>query len=431
MGIVTSSIGYFGGNLKLQPARGTHDLMGDEIRKHNFIVQEARKVAECYGFEELSTPIFEFSDVFKRTLGEASDIVTKEMYTFQDRGEESLTLRPEGTAPIARAFISHQMARSLPLKFFYQGPMFRYERPQKGRQRQFHQLGIEFLGVPDPIADIECLSMANNFLQGLGIGKKYRLAINTLGDDESRAKYVKALKEYLQSKRSDLSEESQVRLEKNPLRILDSKSEKDQTIIADAPQLSEFLSENSKAHFEMVLKGLDSLNMNYTIEPKLVRGLDYYCETVFEFRTDQLGSQDAILSGGRYDKLIEQMGGPSTPGIGYAAGIERLSMLLDNSPTASPSVSLIPLGDNATHTAMQLLHDLRSQGFHTLMAYSGNMSKRMKKADKAGSIGALILGDDEIKKGIATWKHLKTGAQQEVTLSSLPQFLTQMIHDAE
>lgn len=410
--------------MKLQPVRGTHDLLGENLAKHNFVIREARKVSSHYGFDEISTPIFEFSEVFKRTLGEVSDIVNKEMYTFEDRGGESLTLRPEGTAPIARAFLSGGMARLTPIKFFYQGPMFRYERPQKGRQRQFHQLGIEMLGVASPLADIECLSLADVFLTNIGLKGKYRLVINTLGDADSRARYTAALKEFLQDQKDNLSEDSQTRLEKNPLRILDSKSERDQQIVSGAPVLSEFLSSESKEHFEKVTTGLQQLQIPFERDDRLVRGLDYYCETVFEFRTDLIGAQDAILSGGRYDKLIEQMGGPSTAGIGFAAGIERLSLLVDNIPQKEPIFSLVPVGELAETAAVGICHDLRAQGFRVDMAYSGNMSKRMKKADKAGSVGALILGEDELNKGIATWKNLKTGDQQEVSLTNLSEFLT-------
>jgi histidyl-tRNA synthetase len=416
--------------LKLQPVRGTHDLIGESIAKHNFIVSEARTAVDNYGFEEISTPIFEFSEVFKRTLGEASDIVSKEMYTFEDRGGDSITLRPEGTAPIARAFISGGMARQLPLKLFYQGPMFRYERPQKGRQRQFHQLGIEMLGVSEPQADLECLSLADVFLKKIGLERKYRLVINSLGDEDSRARYVEALTSFFQAHKQSLSQDSVNRLERNPLRILDSKSEADQSIVRQAPVMSEFLSDNSRTHFTAVKAGLEQLQIPFEVDEKLVRGLDYYCETVFEFRTDLIGAQDAILSGGRYDKLIEQMGGSPTAGIGFAAGIERLSLLVEDTPQLEPIFSVVPLGELAEKSALRLCHDLRSQGFRVEMAYSGNMSKRMKKADKVGSIGALILGDDEINRGIATWKNLKTGAQQEVALKTLSAFLTQMITEA-
>ena len=416
--------------MKLQPVRGTHDLVGESVAKHNFIVEEARSTVDNYGFEEISTPIFEFSEVFKRTLGEASDIVSKEMYTFEDRGGESITLRPEGTAPIARAFISGGMARQLPLKFFYQGPMFRYERPQKGRQRQFHQLGIEMLGISEPQADIECLSLADVFLKKIGLEGKYKLVINSLGDEESRARYVEALTSYLESHKSDLSEDSVKRLEKNPLRILDSKSEQDQAIVKDAPSLSEFLSESSKTHFEAVTAGLEQLKIPFEIDETLVRGLDYYCETVFEFRTELIGAQDAILSGGRYDKLIEQMGGASTAGIGFAAGIERLALLVEKTPVLDPIFSVVPLGKSAENACIAICHELRSQGFRVEMAYSGNMSKRMKKADKVGAIGALIVGEDEIDKGIASWKNLKTGEQQEISLNSLSSFLSKIETEA-
>ncbi len=307
----------------LQSVRGTHDLLPEAQAKHNTIIGVARSISERFGFQEMSTPIFEFADVFKRTLGEASDIVNKEMYTFKDRNDEEITLRPEGTAPIARAFISEGLSQRTPLKLFYQGPMFRYERPQKGRQRQFHQFGVELLGVASPYADVECLTLAHEILKGLNVLTTSSLQINSIGDDESRAKYTAALVKYLKENSAKLSEESQKRLTTNPLRILDSKSEGDQALLKNAPLISEFYNETSKSFFDTICGTLKNTGIPYHVNPFLVRGLDYYTHCVFEFRTTALGAQDAILSGGRYDGLIGQMGGPATPGIGWAAGIER------------------------------------------------------------------------------------------------------------
>lgn len=415
--------------MKLQPVRGTHDLIGDEARKHLHIVESARVMASHYGFEEIATPIFEFSQVFKRTLGEESDIVNKEMYTFEDRGGESITLRPEGTAPIARAFISEGLSRLTPLKLFYQGPMFRYERPQKGRQRQFHQLGVELLGIPSALADIECMALGASIFDKLGLSKNVSLEINSIGDEESRNIYREKLVGYLNKVSSSLSEDSQRRLQSNPLRVLDSKDAKDQELVAEAPILKDSLNETSREFYDKVLDGLTQLNIAYHENQKLVRGLDYYCHTVFEFKTKDLGAQDAVLSGGRYDKLISQMGGPDTPGVGFAAGIERLSLLLGAAPQKTAPVTLVPLGEKAEAEAMKLCYQLRNLGLPIDMGYSGNLSKRMKRADKMNSRAAIILGDDEIARGVVTWKDLKKGAQQEVKISQLPTFLSEMMSD--
>ena len=417
--------------MKLQPVRGTHDLIGEDAKKHQYIVDVARLVAGNYGFDEISTPIFEFSQVFKRTLGEESDIVNKEMYTFEDRGGESITLRPEGTAPIARAFISQGLSRLTPLKLFYQGPMFRYERPQKGRQRQFHQLGVELIGVPSPLADIECMAMGHTLFQELGLSQNVSLEINSIGDEESRKNYRNTLVDFLEKVRSDLSEDSQRRLDTNPLRVLDSKNPKDQELVTDAPKLKDSLNDTSKSFYDKVLEGLTTLAIPFQENQKLVRGLDYYCHTVFEFKTQDLGAQDAVLSGGRYDKLISQMGGPDTPGVGFAAGIERLSLLLPKAPEKTAPFTLVPLGELAEKEAMKICYQLRAQGLPVDMGYSGNLSKRMKRADKMHSKAAMILGDDEINRGVVTWKDLKTGAQQEVKITQLSSFLSQMMSDAQ
>ncbi|MFA6022337.1 MAG: histidine--tRNA ligase, partial [Rhodospirillales bacterium] len=325
----------------LQPVRGTHDLLPEDSRRHRFVEETAFSIAKRYGYGEIVTPIFEFTEVFSRTLGETSDVVTKEMYTFADRSGDSITLRPEGTAGVARAFISGGLTQSLPLKVMYRGPMFRHERPQKGRLRQFHQVGCELLGVEGPQADIEVISMAWRILQGLGLGDKVQLEINSLGDAESRAAYRSALIAYLEPMRLTLSEESQARLEKNPLRVLDSKDEEDKRVVAQAPVMSDCMTPAAKEFFDQVINGLTALGIPFVINPKLVRGLDYYCHTAFEFTTTALGAQGTVLAGGRYDGLIGQMGGPATPGIGWAAGVERLAMLVEDLPVLDRPVSLI------------------------------------------------------------------------------------------
>ena len=283
----------------LQPVRGTHDLLPDDRRRHRHVENLAQKISGLYGFDEIATPIFEFTDVFARTLGDTSDIVTKEMYTFETKGGESVTLRPEGTAGVARAFISNGLAQHAPVKVFYTGPMFRHERPQKGRQRQFHQIGVELIGVEGPQADIEVIALGHHILKELGLLESTTLEINSLGDVESRAAFRAVLTEYFQSHESDLSEDSRNRLVKNPLRILDSKDEGDRKVVAGAPDFAAHLNDTSKAFIDTVQQGLTDLGISFERNPKLVRGLDYYCHTAFEFTTTELGAQSAVLAGGR------------------------------------------------------------------------------------------------------------------------------------
>ncbi len=407
----------------LQPVRGTHDLLPDEARRHRHVEERAFAITSLYGFGEIVTPIFEFTDVFARTLGDTSDIVTKEMYTFTDKGGDSLTLRPEGTAGVCRAFISGGLAQHLPLKLFYRGPMFRHERPQKGRLRQFHQVGVEFLGVEKPDADVEVIAMARHLLDDLGIGSHTTLEMNTLGDLESREAYRKELVAYLSDHLGGLSEDSRNRLAKNPLRILDSKDEGDRKIVANAPLLSQHLNDASRDFFAKVQEGLNALDVPFVVNERLVRGLDYYGHTAFEFTTTALGSQGTVLAGGRYDTLISTMGGPQTPGIGWAAGVERLSMLSAElgqqmEPAPRP-VALLPMGEAAQRHALKLSGQLRRLGIAVEMGYSGNLGKRMKRADKARASTAVILGDDELAKGVATVRDLDSGSQEEVALEAL------------
>jgi len=401
----------------LQPVRGTHDLLPEDSRRHRHVEETAFAVARRYGYGEIVTPIFEFTEVFSRTLGETSDVVTKEMYTFQDRSGDSITLRPEGTAGVARAFISGGLTQSLPLKLFYRGPMFRHERPQKGRQRQFHQVGCELLGVETPQADIEVISMGWRILQALGLGDKVQLEINTLGDAESRAAYRAALIAYLEPMRVALSEESQARLDKNPLRVLDSKDEEDKRIVAGAPVIGDCLTLAAKDFFEQVTTGLTAMNIPFVVNPKLVRGLDYYCHTAFEFTTNALGAQGTVLAGGRYDGLIGQMGGPATPGIGWAAGVERLSMLVEGVPDLDRPISIVPMGDVVP--ALVLADTLRAAGLSVDLGFSGNMKKRMARAVKANARYAIIMGEDEMARGAVTLRDLDAGSQEEVPLAEV------------
>jgi histidyl-tRNA synthetase len=407
----------------LQPVRGTHDILPEEQARHRHVEETARAIAARYGYAEVSTPVFEFTEVFARTLGETSDIVTKEMYTFEDKGGDRITLRPEYTAGIARAFMSNGLSQQLPMKVFCRGPMFRYERPQKGRLRQFHQIDVELLGVADPLGDIEIIALGADILGALGIGDKVVCEINTLGDAESRAAYRSNLVAYLEDFRDRLSDDSRLRLDRNPLRILDSKDAGDQEIVAGAPALADSLNDESRRFFDRVLAGLETAAIAYTLNPRLVRGLDYYCHTAFEFTTDALGAQGTVLGGGRYDGLVELMGGPSTPGIGWAAGVERLAMLTDAPVPAPRPITVIPIGAEQETTALDVTLRLRRAGFTAELGFSGNLGKRMKRANKLNSCAAVLLGEDEMARGAATLRDMETGEQVEVPLASLEDHL--------
>ena len=400
--------------LKLQPVRGTRDVLPDELRAHRHVFETARATAGLYGYEEMSTPIFEFTEVFKRTLGDSSDVVTKEMYTFEDRGGEWITLRPENTAGVARALISGGLSQNLPLKVFCGGPMFRYERPQKGRLRQFHQIDVELLGVPEAMGDVEIIALGAEVLKALGVNEAVKLELNTLGDSESRAAYRDSLVEYFNAHLADLSEDSRTRLEKNPLRILDSKDEGDRHVVAGAPKMSEYLNASSHAFFASVCAGLDSLGIEYELNPYLVRGLDYYCHSAFEFTTEALGAQGAVVAGGRYDGLVETMGGPRTPGVGWAAGVERLAMLVGDVAAEGYTIAVVPVGADMEAAGFVLTQQLRDAGFRTDMAFRGNLSKRLKRANKLGAVCAVLLGEEEAGRDCVTVRDLGSGEQQEV-----------------
>lgn len=405
----------------LQPVRGTHDLLPDSYNQHHRVISTAEQTALLYGFARMDTPIFEFSEVFHRAVGDTSDIVTKETYSFTDRGGESITLRPEFTAAIVRSFISNGLQQSLPFKCFYAGPAFRYERPQKGRLRQFHQIGAELLGAAEPFADVELIALGMHTLAALGLQDSVTLEINSLGDTESRNNYRDALVKYLSHHASKLSEESKTRLHKNPLRILDSKNEGDRAIVALAPTLHDYFNETSKTHFAAVKAGLDALGIAYKVSEKLVRGLDYYSHTVFEITTDKLGAQGTVLAGGRYDGLVKLMGGQDIPGIGFAAGVERLVALCEGRAAvlASPVAAIIPMSEAAEMEAWKLAQFLRSNSIRCEIAYKGNAKKRFERADKAGAAFAIILGDDELKSGNTTLKNMASGEQRTLPRDAL------------
>ncbi len=404
---------------KLQPVRGTRDIFGEDIRRFSYVTDAFRRIAGTYGFDEIITPIFEFTDVFKRTLGDTSDVVTKEMYSFEDRSGEMLTLRPEYTAGIARAYMSNGLAQQGVVRLFGYGPMFRYERPQKGRYRQFHQLDAEIIGAAEPMADIELLALAWQLLNDLGIAGDIKLHLNSLGDPESRSAYRAALVDYFSVHEQKLSEDSRVRLHKNPMRILDSKDHGDRTLLADAPRISDYLTTGAKDFFARVCDGVTALGIPFVHDEKLVRGLDYYTHTAFEFITDALGAQGTVLAGGRYDGLMEMMGGTSTPGVGWAAGIERLAMLIAEPDKPRPAIAMIPLGERAEQHALSLVQELRAAGYSTGMDYKGNMKRRLNRAAKSAARFALILGDDELENNVATIRNLDSGTQEEVALDQI------------
>jgi histidyl-tRNA synthetase len=411
---------------KLQPLRGTHDLLPDDARRHRHVVETALATSALFGYGEIITPIFEVTEVFQRTLGETSDVVSKEMYSFTDRGGEGVTLRPEGTACVARAFISGGLQQSVPVKFFYQGPMFRYERPQKGRQRQFHQLGAELIGVPGPLGDVEIITLGADILDRLGVLSRTTLHLNTLGDQASRSAYRAALIDYFSGHQEHLSQDSQRRLQQNPLRILDSKDDGDRKVVAGAPAFDAYLNAESSDFFAQVCDGLAAAGIGYELNPRLVRGLDYYCHTAFEFVTTDLGAQGTVLGGGRYDGLIETMGGNATPGVGWAAGIERLVMLIADAPQPVRPIAIVPLGAAAERQAITLAAKLRRHGMAIELGFSGNMGKRMKRADKLGARAAIIMGEDELARAMVTLRDLDAGTQQEVALDGLEDVLAQM-----
>jgi len=406
-------------NNKLQAVRGTHDHLHKDMHNYNYVVNKVSAISANYGFKPISTPIFEFSNVFKRTLGESSDIVTKEMYTFKDKGDEEITLRPEGTAGVVRAIISNGLAQEMPFKAFYHGPMFRYERPQKGRLRQFHQVGIELLGVQKEQADVEVIACANQVLKELNIQKSSKLNINSLGNIDDRKKYIKDLVNYLINYKNKLSKDSLMRLDKNPLRILDSKSEDDISIVKNAPKLNEYLNNSSRASFKKVLEGLESLNIKYIINENLVRGLDYYNDTTFEFITNKLGSQSAIIAGGRYDGLMKQMGGADIPGIGWAGGIERLILLSTIKQNKKKHISIIPVGEENNSICFDLAQKLRNKNISAEMSYTGNLKKRLKNANKLSSNYAIIIGTEEINTNSVLVRNLETGEQEKINLSKI------------
>nr|YP_010336265.1 histidine-tRNA synthetase [Chroodactylon ornatum]UNJ14671.1 histidine-tRNA synthetase [Chroodactylon ornatum] len=406
----------------IKPPRGTKDIFSPEIDSWQLIEKISSEVLELAHYKEIRTPIFEHSELFTKSLGQVTDVVQKEMYSFQDRSKRNLTLRPEGTAGVIRAFIEHKLyTNPLPHKVWYCGPMFRYERPQAGRQRQFHQLGVECIGILDPLIDAEIISLALNILEKLKI-PNLSLEINSLGNSETRTRYKEALFSYFNQYLSDLDTESQVRLQNNPLRLLDSKDSKIKALLDKAPSLLDFLDNDSKVHFDLLCQYLNSLSIQYTINPLLVRGLDYYNQTAFEIKSFSLGAQDTICGGGRYDSLIQSLGGPDLPSIGWAMGMERLLLSIPNDKYSLASLDcyIITLGEKAKILAFTLLHKLRNLNIKVdISFYNSNIQKQIRRANQLNATTCIIIGDEEIQKEVVILKWLKVQKQEEVSLDEL------------
>ena len=405
-----------------QPVRGTQSLLGEEADRFHAVVDAFDRVRRLFGFRRVEVPTIEQTAVFARTIGETTDVVSKEMYSFDDRGGESITLRPEFTAGICRAYLSEGWQQYAPLKLATSGSAFRYERPQKGRFREFHQLDAEIIGAGEPQADVELLTFADQLLTELGIDGTI-LKLNTLGDPDTRGAWRDALYEHFRAHEGALSEESQARLARNPLRILDSKAHQDWPVIDSAPTIDEFLTGEAADFFGRVTEGLDSAGIAWERAPRLVRGLDYYRHTAFEFITDRLGAQGTVIAGGRYDGLIESIGGPHTPAVGWAAGIERLAMMIEAPEPERPTAVIVPLGERAEAAGQRLLADLRRAGIAADMAYRGNMKKRLSRANDSGAAYALIIGDVELDSGEVQLKHLETGVQRSVAFDQIAEAL--------
>lgn len=399
--------------------RGTQDMLGETADRFAHVAATFDRVRRLYAFQRIEVPVFEATAVFARSLGETTDVVSKEMYSFEDRGGDSLTLRPEFTAGIARAYLTEGWQQYAPLKLATHGPLFRYERPQKGRFRQFHQLDAEIVGAAEPSADVELLVFADQLLKELGVADGVTLQLNTLGDAATRAAWRAALIAHFSEHRASLSEDSLDRLERNPMRILDSKDLRDRPVADTAPPIDDYLSAEAADFFAAVTAGLDAAGVAWTRNGGLVRGLDYYRHTAFEFVTDRLGAQGTVLGGGRYDGLMAALGGPETPAVGWAAGIERLAMLIDAPAADAVDVAVVPIGAAAEAAALGLVADLRRAGIACDMAYKGNMKKRLARANARGARLAVILGEDELAQGVAAVKDLASGAQSTVPLADL------------
>jgi histidyl-tRNA synthetase len=407
----------------IQALRGTRDILPEEVGYWQLIEDTTRKILSRAVYQEIRPPIFEQTDLFERGIGEATDVVGKEMYTFKDRGDRSITLRPEGTAGVVRAYISNKLhAQGGVQRLWYTGAMFRYERPQAGRQRQFHQVGLELLGSNAPRADVEVIALAVDILQALGL-KNLELDINSVGNNSDRAQYREALISYLEPYKDDLDQDSKDRLTRNPLRILDSKDPKTKEIAQNAPKIIDHLSIESKQHFNTVLQLLDDLEIKYQINHCLVRGLDYYTHTAFEIKSNDLGAQATVCGGGRYDGLVAELGGAETPAVGWAIGMERLVLLLQKlqaNPVTTPDLYLVSRGEVAEAQGLLLARKLRNAGLGVELDLSSSaFGKQFKRADRSGAVACLVLGDAEAENKTVNLKWLASGEQQAIAQSDL------------
>ena len=405
--------------------RGTKDILPDTVGDWNYVEGEIRELCRRFGYSEIRTPIFEHTELFQRGIGEGTDVVDKEMYTFTDRGERSITLRPENTASAVRAYLQNKLyAQSNLVKLFYIGSMFRYDRPQAGRMREFHQFGVEALGEANPAVDAEVILLAMNLLEGLGL-KDLELSINSVGCPKCRSKYRTMLQDFFRDKLDDLCEDCRSRFERSPLRILDCKKDSDKPYMADAPKITDCLCEECADHFAKLKELLTSAGISFTHDPRLVRGLDYYTKTAFEIKYPPLGAQSAVAGGGRYDGLIEEMGGNPTPAVGFATGLERLLLALESQnllPEKNRSVDayVVALGEAAQAEGFKLLNNLRQQGLSAAMDFAGrSMKAQMKQANKLGAKYSVILGEDEIAEGVVMLRSMEDSSQAKVPMNQV------------
>lgn len=404
----------------IKAARGTKDIFGEDAVKYTYISKTAQEIFESYGYTFIKTPIFEETDLFKRGIGEGTDVVEKEMYTFKDRGDRSLTLRPENTASVVRSYLENAIyGKEDVTKYYYNGSMFRYERPQAGRQREFNQIGVEVLGESSPILDAEVIAMSYSLLEKLGI-TDLEVHINSVGTNASRTKYREMLLNFLEPMKEELCEDCRMRMEKNPLRVLDCKVDKCKELTKDAPSIIDSLNEEERAHYETVKKYLDIFGVKYVEDSRLVRGLDYYSSTVYEIVTNKLGAQGTVLGGGRYDNLLKQLGDKDIPAVGFAAGVERMMMLLEDYPKNNPDVYVAWLGENTQEFGLKIAKILRDNGIKTFVDFnSKGMKSHMKKADKLAVKYCIIVGEDEMNKDVVVLKDFSARTQEEMSLEKV------------
>ncbi len=413
--------------------RGTNDIIPPESAKWNYIEEKAKYIFDLYNYDEIRTPIFEYTELFQRGIGEVTDIVEKEMYTFEDKSGRSITLRPEGTASVVRSFLENKIyGQAQPTKYYYIGPMFRYERPQAGRYRQFNQLGIEVFGTKDPMVDAEVIAVGMHYMDILGL-EDLTLYINSIGCPKCRPQYLEKLKKYLNENKEALCEDCKHRIETNPLRVLDCKNEGCQLVIEDAPKIIDHLCDECEVHFESLQENLKNIDIEYEIDPNLVRGLDYYTKTAFEVKYEGLGAQDTIFGGGRYDKLAEEIGNKDIPGIGFALGIERLLLTLEKQEIEIPvdksiDIYLTTIGDKAKKACFELLDEFRKNNIKAEIDYLGrSVGGQMKSADRMNATYTVIIGENELNSGKATVRNMKNGEEQEIKLDTLVESIEKMI----